>query len=485
MGINIIGGLVIGVLQHGMSLKDAAQTFTLLTIGEGLLNQIPALFVSTAAGLVVSKAASEASLGEEYAAQFALKPQAVSVAAAIIFLLGLVPGLPHVPFLALAVLTGGLAYALHRTREKELVKQAKEKELPARSREADPMESLPSLDLLELEVGYGLIPLVDEGQDGELLERIRALRRQFAQEMGVVIPPIHIRDNLQLKPGGYAILVKGVEIARGDLMVGYLLALHPGETLRQIEGIPTREPTFNLPALWIPALRKEEAQHLGYTVVNLASVVATHLSEIMRSNCDELLGRQEVQKLLDRLAKTHPKVVEELVPGMLSLGVIQKVLQNLLRERVSIRDLLTIMETLADYGTYSKDPDVLTEYVRQRLGRALSKSLETSDRKILVYSLDPFIEDLIKDSLQKTEYGVYLAMAPETAEEIVQALKAAVDKSMAQNLQPAVVCSPAVRRHLRRLIERHLPNLWVLSPHELVTEAQIQSLGVVSLGHET
>ena len=485
MAINIVGGLIIGVLQHGMSLKDAAQTFTLLTIGEGLLNQIPALFVSTAAGLVVSKAASEASLGEEYAAQFALKPQAVSVAAAIIFLLGLVPGLPHVPFLALAVLTGGLAYAVHRAHGKDLLKQAKEKEQPARPREADPMESLPSLDLLELEVGYGLIPLVDEGQDGELLERIRALRRQFAQEMGVVIPPIHIRDNLQLKPGGYAILVKGVEIARGDLMVGYLLALHPGETLRQIEGIPTREPTFNLPALWIPALRKEEAQHLGYTVVNLASVVATHLSEIMRSNCDELLGRQEVQKLLDRLAKTHPKVVEELVPGTLSLGVIQKVLQNLLRERVSIRDLLTIMETLADYGSYSKDPDVLTEYVRQRLGRALSKSLETSDHKIMVYSLDPFIEDLIKDSLQKTEYGVYLAMAPETAEEIVQALKDAVDKSMSQNLQPAVVCSPAVRRHLRRLIERHLTNLWVLSPHELVTEAQIQSLGVVSLGHET
>ena len=346
------------------------------------------------------------------------------------------------------------------------------------------MESLPSLDLLELEVGYGLIPLVDEEQDGELLERIRALRRQFAQEMGVVIPPIHIRDNLRLKPGGYAILVKGVEITRGDLMVSYLLALHPGETLRQIEGIPTREPTFNLPAMWIPTLRKEEAQHLGYTVVNLASVIATHLSEVMRSNCDELLGRQEVQKLLDRLTRTHPKVVEELVPGTLSLGVIQKVLQNLLRERVSIRDLLTIMETLADYGTYTKDPDVLTEYVRQRLGRALSKGLESPDHKILVYSLDPFIEDLIKDSLQKTEYGVYLAMAPETAEEIVQALKVAVDKSGAQNLQPAVVCSPTVRRHLRRLVERHLPSLWVLSPHELVTEAQIQSLGVVGLGHE-
>ncbi|MFZ2088260.1 MAG: flagellar biosynthesis protein FlhA [Desulfobaccales bacterium] len=484
MAINIVGGLIIGVLQHGLSLKDAAQNFTLLTIGEGLVNQIPALFVSTAAGLVVSKAASEASLGEEYAAQFTMKPQAVSVAAAIIFLVGLVPGLPHLPFLVLSVLTGGLAYTLHRARQAELIEQGKAKELPPQPKDADPMESLPSLDLLELEVGYGLIPLVDEEQDGELLERIRALRRQFAQEMGVVIPPIHIRDNLQLKPGGYAILVKGVEIARGELMVGYHLALHSGETIRQIEGIPTREPTFNLPALWIPASRKEEAQHLGYTVVNLASVVATHLSEIMRLNCDELLGRQEVQKLLDRLSKTHPKVVEELVPGTLSLGAIQKVLQNLLRERVSIRDLLTIMETLADYGAYTKDADVLTEYVRQRLGRALSKSLETPEHKILVYSLDPFIEDLIKDSLQKTEYGVYLAMAPETAEEIIQALKGAVDKSLAKNLKPVVVCSPTVRRHLRRLVERHLPGLWVLSPHELVTEAQIQSLGVVSIGNE-
>jgi len=485
MAINILGGLAIGVLQQGLTLPDAAQTFTLLTIGEGLVNQIPALFVSTAAGLVISKAASEASLGEEYAAQFTLKPQAVSVAAAIIFLVGLVPGLPHLPFIALSVLTGGLAYVAHRAREKELMEQAKTRDVPPRSREADPMENLPSLDLLELEVGYGLIPLVDEEQDGELLERIRALRRQFAQDMGVVIPPIHIRDNLQLKPGGYAILIKGVEVNQGDLMVGYFLALHSGESLRQIEGIPTREPTFNLPALWIPNSRKEEAQHLGYTVVNLASVIATHLSEIIRLHCDEFLGRQEVQKLLDRLSRTHPKVVEELVPGTLSLGTIQKVLQNLVRERVSIRDLLTIMETLADYGAYTKDPDILTEYVRQRLGRALSKNLEAPDHKIMVYSLDPFVKDLIKDSLQKTEYGVYLAMPPETAEEIIQALKAAVDNCLAQNLQPVVVCSPSVRRHLRRLVERHLPMLWVLSPHELVTEAQIQSLGVVSLGHET
>ncbi|MEW6658401.1 MAG: flagellar biosynthesis protein FlhA [Thermodesulfobacteriota bacterium] len=483
MAINVIGGLIIGVAQHGMTLGDAAQTFSLLTIGEGLVGQIPALLVSSAAGLIVSKAASEASMGEEYAQQFTLKPQAMSVAAGIIFLIGLVPGLPHVPFLALSLVTGGLAYVAQSSRKKAEAAAVEAKKVP-KPRGPEPMENLLTLDLLELEAGYGLIPLVDEEQDGELLERIRALRRQFATEMGVIVPPIHIRDNLQLKPGGYAILIKGVEVARGEMMVGYHLALHPGESLRQIEGIPTREPTFNLPALWINPNKKEEAQHLGYTVVNQASVVATHLSEVIRTHCHELLGRQEVQKLLDRVVQSNPKVVEELTPGLLSLGGIQKVLQNLVQERISIRDLLSILETLADYAPYTKDPDILTEYVRQRLGRALTKPLETPDHKIMVHSLDPFIEDLIKDSLQKTDYGIFLAMAPETAQEIIGALQSAAEKATALNQQPIIVCSPGVRRHLRRLVERQLPMLRVLSHHELVTDATIQSMGVVSLSHE-
>jgi flagellar biosynthesis protein FlhA len=483
MAINVIGGLIIGVAQHGMALEDAAQTFSLLTIGEGLVGQIPALLVSSAAGLIVSKAASEASLGEEYAQQFTLKPQAMSVAAGIIFLIGLVPGLPHLPFLALSLVTGGLAYVAHNSRQKAEAAAAEAKKVP-KPRGPEPMENLLTLDLLELEAGYGLIPLVDEEQDGELLERIRALRRQFATEIGVIVPPIHIRDNLQLKPGGYVILIKGVEVARGEMMMGYHLALHPGETLRQIEGIPTREPTFNLPALWINPNKKEEAQHLGYTVVNQASVIATHLSEVIRTHCHELLGRQEVQKLLDRMVQTNPKVVEELTPGLLSLGGIQKVLQNLVQERISIRDLLSILETLADYAPYTKDPDILTEYVRQRLGRALTKPLETPDNKIMVYSLDPFIEDLVKDSLQKTDYGIFLAMAPETAQEIIGALQETVEKATALNQQPIIICSPGVRRHLRRLVERQLPMLRVLSHHELVTDATIQSMGVVSLSHE-
>lgn len=485
MAINILGGLIIGLAQHGMTLAEAAQTFTLLTIGEGLVNQIPALFVSTAAGLVVSKAASEASLGEEYAAQFVLKPQAMSVASGIIFLVGLIPGLPHLPFLILAALTGSLSYLAWKARQRGDQEAAKSKAAAPRRREVDPLDYLPTLDLLEVEIGYGLIPLVDDSQDGELLERVRGLRRQFAQEMGVVIPPVHIRDNLQLKPGGYSISIKGVEVARGEIMVGYYLALSPGEPLRQLDGIPTREPTFQLPALWIAASKKEEAQHLGYTVVNSASVITTHLAEIIRSHCHELLGRQEVQRLLDRLAKTNPKVVEELTPGILSLGTIQKVLQNLLRERVSIRDLLTIMETLADYGTLTKDPEILTEYVRQRLGRALTKPLESLDGPLKTFTLDPFIEDLIKDSLQRSEYGVYLSLAPETAEEILKALRQAAEDAARQNLQPVLICSPTVRRHLARLVERFLPHFRILSHNELITDATIQSLGVVSLGHGT
>ncbi|MHB8067001.1 MAG: flagellar biosynthesis protein FlhA [Desulfobaccales bacterium] len=484
MAINIIGGLIIGVAQHDMSFGDAAQTFSLLTIGEGLVGQIPALLVSASAGLIVSKAASEASLGEEYAKQFTLKPQAMSVAAGIIFLVGLVPGLPHVPFLVLALLAGGVAYAARNSQQKAEAEAIEAKKAPAKPKGPEPMENLLTLDLLELEAGYGLIPLVDESQDGELLERIRALRRQFATEMGVIVPPIHIRDNLQLKPGGYIILIKGVEVARGEMMVGYLLALHPGDTLRQIEGIPTREPTFNLPALWINTSKKEEAQHLGYTVVNQASVIATHLSEVIRTHCHELLGRQDVQKLLDRVNQANPKVVEELTPTLLSVGGIQKVLQNLVQERISIRDLLTILETLADYAPYTKDPDILTEYVRQRLGRALTKPLEGPDNKVMVYSLDPFIEDLIKDSLQKTDYGVFLAMAPDTAQEIIKALQEAAEKATSLNQQPIIICSPGVRRHLRRLVERQLPTLRVLSHHELVTDATIQSMGVVSLSHE-
>ena len=482
---NVIGGLVIGMGQYHMQWGEAAQTFTILTVGDGLISQIPSLFISTAAGIVISKAASETSLGQEYAAQFKLKPQVMSIAAGVIFLLGLLPGLPHLPFFILALGTAGLSYLTNQAKKKEITqKQMEIRKAQEKHKGPEPVESLLSLDLLELEVGYGLIPLVDEEQDGELLERVRSIRRQFALEMGIVVPPLHIRDNLQLKPGGYAVLIKGVEIARAELMIGYHLAIDPGDSLRKIDGLPTKEPTFSLPALWIPESKKEEAQHYGYTVVDLPSVIATHLSEIIRLHADELLGRQEVQRLLDQLARNNPKVVEELIPNLLSLGGVQKVLQNLVRERVSIRDLLTILETLADYAPYTKEPDVLTEYVRQRLARAVIKPLESSDRTLSIYTLDPSLEELIKNGLQKTEYGSYLAINPDTAQQVVEALRRAADRAMALNVPPVIVCSPLIRRHVRHLVERYLPNLTILSHHELITEAKIISLGVVSLGHE-
>jgi flagellar biosynthesis protein FlhA len=485
MLINVIGGLLIGTLMYGMDIMEAAKTFTILTMGDGLVTQIPALFISTSAGVVVSKASSQDTLGKEYAKQFKVKPQAMAMAAVIIFFLGITPGLPHLPFLILAVTTGGLAYMAYQSKEKDAVdKQKIEEEAKKIPKGPEQVESLLPLDILELEVGYGLIPLVDEEQDGELLERIRAIRRQFALEMGIVVPPLHIRDNLQLKPGGYQVLIKGVEVANAELMIGYHLAIDPGDTLRKMDGLATLEPTFNLPALWIPESKKEEAQHYGYTVVDLASVVATHLTEVIRQHADDLLGRQEVQRLLDQLAKTNPKVVEELVPNQLSLGVVQKVLQNLIRERISIRNMLSIAETLADYAVYTKDPDILSEYVRQKLARAFVKPLESADRTISVYTLDPALDDLIKNSLQKTDYGTYLAIDPNTSQKIIASLGKAADRVMALNIPPVIVSSPLVRRHLRHLIERQLPALTVLSHHELVTEANLVSLGVVGMNYE-
>jgi flagellar biosynthesis protein FlhA len=355
---NIIGGLLVGMLQMDMDFADAASTYTVLTIGDGLVSQIPALIISTAAGVMVSRAASDVSMGTEFMRQFSLQPRAIAIASAMVFSFGLVPGLPHVAFLTLGTALGGLAYVLYKAQASAKVKEQKEAKAKAAPPPPGPeqVEALLPLDTLELEVGYGLIPLVDEEQDGDLLERIRSIRQQLALEMGVVVPPLHVRDNLQLKPGGYSILIKGNEVAGGELMIDYMLAMDPGDAKRRVEGIPTTEPAFNLPALWIPRSRKEEAQFAGYSVVDLSTVVATHLTEVIRNHSHELLGRQDVQRLLDNLAKSAPKVVEE-VNAAMNLGRLQKVLQSLLRERVSIRDMLTICETLADYGPMSKDPE--------------------------------------------------------------------------------------------------------------------------------
>ncbi len=481
MLINIVGGFIVGVLQHRMTFLNAAQTFTILTIGDGLVSQIPALMISTAAGIIVSRAASEHNMGKELGNQFRLQPQAITLSAGILFFLGLIPGLPHLPFIGLSLLIGLLSYFVYKEQRRIERRQAEEAQKVAIPSSPEQVESFLTLDRLELEVGYGLIPIVDEEQNGDLLDRIRAMRRQFALEMGIIVPPLRVRDNLQLKPGEYRVLIKGNEVARGEMMPGYVMALSAGEVKRTLEGIPTKEPVFGLPALWVPEKRKDEAQFAGYTVVDISTIITTHLTETLRAHADELLGRQDVQKLLDRLAQQYPKAVEELTPQLLPLGTIQRVLQNLLKERVSIRDLLTIVETLADYAPLTKDADLLTEYVRQKLARTIVKQYETPEGTLPLITLDQHTEDMLRDRIQKGEYGANLILEPNLVQRMVTNLHQVLDRMAQVNCQPVLLTSPVLRRHLKRLLDRLFPQVAVLSHTELPPQTKIQSVGTVTV----
>jgi flagellar biosynthesis protein FlhA len=424
-------------------------------------------------------------MGAEFIKQFATHPQALAVTAGIVFLFGMIPGLPTIPFSIMAIGIGALAFiafreqaGLKREPEAGPAGAAPEEQAPEPG-SAEDMEQLLQMDILELEVGYGLIPLVDEEQGGDLLERIKSIRRQFAQEMGLIVPPLHVRDNLQLHPGEYRVLIKGVDVAKGELMMGHLLAMNPGDVRKEIEGIPTTEPAFGLPALWIKEEQKEEAQLAGYTVVDLSTVIATHLAEIIKKHADELLGRQEVQRLLDALAVSHPKPVEE-VTNALSLGVIQKVLQNMVRENVSIRDLLTITETLADYAEITKDPDILTEYVRQRLRRAIVKPFLDQDDTLHVITLEPSVEETLRSSLQQTEHGTFLSLDPATANKIIGSVKEAVEQATVKGYPAVILTNPTLRRHLKRLLDRFIPGTTVLSHTEIPPDVRLESVAVVA-----
>ncbi|HLG44467.1 MAG TPA: flagellar biosynthesis protein FlhA [Nitrospirales bacterium] len=481
--VNIVGGLTIGVLQQGLSVTVAAQNYTILTVGEGLVAQVPALLVSVAAGMVVTRAASESNLGADIARQIFMNPKTIGITAVLLLVLGLTPGLPHVAFLVLAAALGGLAYSL---REVPLEPTAAPAPRPAgqpvaSAKQAESVEILEPLDLMDLQVGYGLIGLVDAERGGELLERIKGLRKQIAQELGFMVPPVHIRDNLQLRPTAYAILIKGTEVVRGEVMTGHLLAIDPGTAEKGLEGIPTKEPTFGLPALWVPEARREQAQLMGYTVVDLASVITTHLTEVIRSHAHELLGRQETQALLDQVAKTAPKVVEDLIPQTITLGGVVRILGNLLRERVPIRDLRTIIETIADYAPTTKDTDTLTEYVRQALGRAITSQHVGPDGTLTVISLDPALDRQLSEAVQTHTQGSYLSIAPSMSQRVLAAVKQAVEHAIGRGIQPVLLCSPALRPHLRRLIERGMSSLAVLSLNEVEGQVRIQSLEVVRL----
>jgi flagellar biosynthesis protein FlhA len=478
---NIIGGLAIGVFQNKMSFANAAQTYTLLTIGDGLVTQIPALIISTSAGIIVSRAGAESNLGAEITSQILYQPRAIGITAIVLFGLGIIPGLPLTPFWVLGALAGGLTLVIHRANQQRTLA---EQDAQAREEEMIPVErldSLPLLDTLAIEVGYGLIPLVDAEQDGELLERIKSIRRQVAYEIGIIVPPVHIQDNMQLKPGEYSILLKGNEIARGELMTNYFLAMNPGSVDEKIDGIATHEPTYGLPALWIKENVKEKALAKGYTVVDLAAVMTTHLSEIVKRHGPEFLGRQEVQQLLDNLKDSHPKVVEELVPNYLSLGGVVKVLQNLLREQVPVRDLLLILETLADWAPATKDLDLLTEYVRQALARTITKMHQTADGILPVITLDHSVESAIAAAIQPTEQGSHFALDPNTAQKIVNNLAQVLDKSPSLNYQPVIVCSAPIRCYFKKLVDQFIPNISVLSYDEILSNVEIQSLGTLEL----
>ncbi len=482
--INILGGFFIGVVQQGVDLQAAAQTYTVLTIGDGLVSQLPALLISTAAGIVVTRAASGADLGSEVTNQLLMSPRVLWIVAGILGAFALLPGLPFLPFIALAGATGGLAVSGPGARAQAA--GAADATLPAVRPKDERPEALLALDAMELEVGFELVPLVDPGsgggpEGGDLVERIRALRRQLALEMGFIVPPIHIRDNLQVKPNEYVILLRGIEVARGEIRTGCSLAINPGTVQAPVPGVATREPAFGLDALWITAQERERAQLAGYTVVDAGTVIITHLTEVIRRHAHELLGRQEVQQLLDAVAKTQPKVVEELVPQHLSVGGVQKVLQNLLREGISIRDLVSILEAVADHAPRTKDPELLTEQARHALGRSITRRLQAPDGSLALLTLGAPVERMLLDALQRSDDGTALVLEPSVAQRLLARLGEWGERCTAQHVPPVLLCSAPVRPHVRRLVERALPSLAVIAPAEIAATVRVRSLGVVTL----
>jgi len=479
--INIVGGFFIGVVQKDMNWMEAAKIYTLLTIGDGLVSTIPSLIISTGAGIIVSRAAAEAKMGEEFLGQLTYHFRALRLVSGVLVVFALVPGMPTIPFL---ILSGGLL-AVASMSSKHLAGDAGEKDKKKSKLQSldtpEEVQSLLPLDSLELEVGYGLIPLVDEEQSGNLLSRIRSIRRQFALDMGVIVPSMHLRDNLQLKPGQYTLLIKGNEVAGSEILIDHYLAMDPGDAKHRIQGVETREPAFNLPAVWISEAQKEEAMLAGYTVVDPATVIATHLTEVFKRNLHEFLGRQEVQTLLDTVGKRAPKAVEELVPGILPLGQVQKVVQNLVREGVSIRDMLTIVEALSDYGRAAKDADQLTEYVRTRMARTIVKPNLATDGSLPIVTLSPKVEKAFGDSIRQTDHGAYLAMEPGLAQKIITAVNNAADQAVATDGQPVLLSSPVARPHLAQLLARFVPNLPVISQAEIPADVKLTTLANVDV----
>src|SRR4051812_24460761 len=486
--INLIGGLIVGVAQQGMPFGEAIQHFSLLTAGDGLTAQIPALLISVATGILVTRATSNKDLGNDIADQIMSQKKAPLVAGTVICAFALVPGLPKLPFLIIGGGFVAIGWALKNgiiapspSAEEEAAALAAAAAPPAGELESPRDAALDALgiDPLELSIGFGLVPLVDQKAGGSLLSRVSAIRRQIAAELGMVIPPVRIHDEIGLDSHEYVIKVRGAEVARGRTMAGHQLAMDPGDAVGQLPGVQTTEPAFGLPAIWIADVQRAEAEALGYTVVDQESVIVTHLTESIRAEASELLTRQETRQLLDQLKEHNAAVVDEVVPDVLSLGEIQRVLQSLLREGVSIRDLGVIVEAIGDKARLTRDPALLAEYARQALGRQITAPFLGPDRKLRAIALDPLVEQEVSESITATSDGEYLAMEPSRAQALVMALRDRVDTGSTLGARPVLLCSARVRRHLRRLAEQSIPQLAVCSYNEIAPGIRVETVGVV------
>ncbi|PKM77677.1 MAG: flagellar biosynthesis protein FlhA [Firmicutes bacterium HGW-Firmicutes-15] len=480
--INIVGGFIIGMMQKDMAMADAAKIYTILSIGDGLVTQIPALLISTATGIIVTRSASENNLGKDVAEQVFGNPKALGITSLVLLVLGTI-GLPRVPMYTLAAFFG-LLFLTFRTTKAEITE---DKDIE-QQREAEDIKKpenvveLLQVEKMEMELGYGLIPLVDTEQGGDLLDRIVMIRRQCAMELGFIVPPIRIRDNMQLKPNAYSIKIKAMELASGELILDNYLAIGPDiDQDIELPGVDTVEPAFNLPARWIDTSEKENAEMKGYTVVDPPSVVATHLTAVIKAHAFELLGRQEIQNIIDFVKEQNSAVVNELLPDLMSIGDLQKVLSNLLKEQVSIRDMVTILETLADYSKITKDTDVLTEYVRQGLKRHISKQFAGDSNKISVLTIDPNLEEKLRNSVQQSEFGSYLALEPDIAQSMIDKLVAQYEGLTNSGKMPIILCAPILRIYFKRLLERFIPNLTVLSYNEIEAGVEVEVIGMVSI----
>jgi flagellar biosynthesis protein FlhA len=478
--INIVGGIIVGVAQNDMAFSDAARTFTLLTVGDGLIAQIPALIISTAAGIITTRNSNSEALGSQVNEEFKAHPKAFYITAAAISFFGIIPGFPALPFFVIGSLIGFAGFKIEKSKELDKVAASSSAIQESKSK-SETLESLLPVELVQLEVGYGIVNIVDAEQNGDLLERISHIRKQFAMDWGVIVPSVRIKDNLELKPSAYSIKLKGIEIAKGELMADHMMAMDPGTVIEQMEGIETKEPVFGLPAIWINEERKDEAQYNGYTVVDLSTIVATHLTEVLKTNLSELFGRQELVRLLDNFKEENPKVVSDLIPDIVPLGVVLKVLQSLLREGVSIRDLRTILETLAEFGTTSKDPEALTEYVRQSLYRTITEKIRDSQGDVPLFTLDKSLEETVARSILQTDQGTQLNMDPKVTQTILASLHDKIEEATSQGEKMVVLCSPVIRRHFKKLTEKFIPNMTVVSHNELSPEVNIRSLGTVRL----